>query len=77
MVLGGITDQTFSESEVRWRDSVMLSSSEEFNMMVLQHPHARVGGVEIDSNSMTISISGHGEQIRQGEVGCGVLWLHR
>jgi len=72
-----VTYQTFSESEVRQRGSITLVSGDDFGTMVLPHPDTEVGGTRINFDSGTVSFSSHGQQIQQGEVGCGVMWLHR
>ena len=41
----------------------MLSNGEDFDTMVLPHLDTGVGGAGIDSDSRTISFSGHGEHI--------------
>lgn len=69
LILGRITDETLgvSESDVRRRGSVPLVVGDDFNAVMLPHTDARVGGSEIDSDSRTLSFSGHGFGVRRRE----------
>jgi len=61
LVLSRITDETLgiSEADVRRRRSVPLVVGDDFNSVMLPHTDTRVGGSEIDSDSRTLSFSGH------------------
>ena len=61
LVLGGVTNETLGvgESNVRRRRSVALVVGNDFNAVMLPDPDTRVRGSEIDSDSRTLTFSGH------------------
>jgi hypothetical protein len=54
LILGRVTDESFSlsEADVRWSCSISLIVYDDLNSVVLPHTHAGVGSTQINTDSL-------------------------
>ena len=54
LILGGVTNESFSlsEGDIRWSCSISLIVDYDLNSVVLPHTHAGVGSTQINTDSL-------------------------